>query len=117
MVNGDDGWSSGLLLNLLDNALKYTGPDGPIEVRVSRTPDVARIDVRDTGVGLAPEDAARVFEKFFRADPTRAPDAEGAGLGLSLVEWIAVRHHGSVGVEEPPRQGSTFSVMLPLRRG
>jgi heavy metal sensor kinase len=116
VVNGDTGWLERMLLNLLDNALKYTGPHGRIDVRVSRTQDTARIAVRDTGVGLSPEDTTRVFEKFFRADPARSSEAEGAGLGLSLVEWIAVRHGGSVTASSRLGEGSTFTVTLPLAR-
>jgi heavy metal sensor kinase len=116
VVDGDAGWLERMLLNLLDNALKYTGPHGRIEVRVSRTRDAARVDVRDTGVGLSPGDAARVFEKFFRADPARSSETEGAGLGLSLVDWIAARHGGSVTVSSRLGEGSTFTVTLPLCR-
>ncbi len=115
-VEGDAGWLQRLLLNLLDNALKYTPPDGHIEVRVARVGDAAAIAVTDSGVGLSPEDAQRVFEKFFRADASRSSESAGAGLGLSLVEWIATQHQGRVSVDSRLGQGSTFTVTLPLDR-
>jgi len=116
VVDGDAGWLQRLLLNLLDNALKFTPADGRIAVRVSRDGDAARIDVQDTGVGLSPDDAPHVFERFFRADPARSSSTPGAGLGLSLVQWIAVQHHGTVTVRSRLGEGSTFTVRLPLRR-
>jgi two-component system OmpR family sensor kinase len=114
VVSGDEGWLSQLLLNLVDNALKYAPRDGRVTVRAAREGDLARIDVEDTGIGLSEEDAARVFERFFRADPARSSATEGAGLGLSLVQWIAIQHQGNVTVSSQLGQGSTFSVTLPL---
>ncbi len=118
-VVGDKGWLQQMLLNLLDNAMKYTNPNGRIDVRVSRNAntDTARIDVQDTGVGLSVEDASQVFERFFRADRARSSTTEGTGLGLSLVQWIAVQHHGAVTVESRLGAGSTFTVTLPLGPG
>ena len=95
--------------------MKYTPQDGRIVVRVVREGDVARIDVQDTGTGLSADDARQVFERFFRAD--RARSAAGAGLGLSLVQWIAAQHRGVVTVESRPGKGSTFTVRLPVRHG
>jgi heavy metal sensor kinase len=111
---GDAGWLERMLLNLIDNALKYTNEGGRVVVRVSREGDMARIDVEDTGIGLSAEDAPQVFERFFRADRARAGAAEGAGIGLSLVQWIAERHQGAVSVRSQPGRGSTFTVTLPL---
>jgi heavy metal sensor kinase len=116
IVRGDAGWLERLLLNLLDNALKYTPEHGQVVLRVSRNGDRARVDVRDTGAGLSPADAERVFERFFRADPARSSSAPGAGLGLSLVQWIVAQHHGSVSVESRLGEGSTFTVTLPINR-
>jgi signal transduction histidine kinase len=114
VVIGDAGWLQRLMLNLLDNALKFTLPGGEVMLRVYREGGRARIDVRDTGVGLAPEDARQVFQRFFRADPARSPTAEGAGLGLSLVRWIVDAHHGTVVVGSRLGEGSTFTVTLPV---
>jgi heavy metal sensor kinase len=113
IVQGDPAWLKRLLLNLLDNALKYTPGGGRVSVRVSRLGDRARIDVQDTGAGLSPADLPRVFERFFRADPARSSSQPGAGLGLSLVQWIVAAHRGQVTVQSRLGQGSTFSVTLP----
>jgi heavy metal sensor kinase len=112
-VSGDVSWLRRLLLNLIGNAIKYTGAHGSIVVRITQEREVVRVDVRDTGIGLAPEDAAHVFEPFFRADKARSSSSEGAGLGLSLVKWIATQHGGTVSVQSRPGGGSTFSVGLP----
>lgn len=114
VVEGDAGWLQRLLLNLLDNALKFTNASGRIVIRVSREDQTARIEIRDTGIGLSAEDAERVFERFFRADPARSSSIEGAGLGLSLVRWIAGQHGGRVSVQSRLGEGSTFTVTLPL---
>ena len=117
VVQGDASWLERLLLNLVDNALKFTRENGRVVVRVTRERDAARIYVRDTGVGLSPADAQQVFERFFRADPARSPSNEGAGLGLSLVQWIAAQHRGTVTVQSRLGEGSTFTVTLPISRG
>ena len=117
VVDGDASWLQRLLLNLLDNALKYTPAQGRVAVRVSRDGDAARIDVRDTGVGLSPDDAQHVFEQFFRVDPARSSSIPGAGLGLSLVQWIAAQHRGAVTVQSRLGEGSTFTVTFPIAPG
>ena len=113
VVEGDAGWLERLVLNLVDNAVKFTPEGGRVAVRVARDGDHARIEVEDTGMGLSPEDAQRVFERFFRADASRSSATEGAGLGLSLVQWIAEQHDGGVSVRSRPGEGSTFTVTLP----
>jgi len=113
VVKGDAGWLRRLLINLVDNALKFTPEGGRVTVRVTTHGETAAIDVEDTGIGLTREDAARVFERFFRADPSRTSRIEGAGLGLSLVQWVAAQHHGTVSVTSQPGAGTTFTVILP----
>jgi two-component system, OmpR family, heavy metal sensor histidine kinase CusS len=115
VVNGDTSWLERLLLNLLDNAFKFTKANGRVDVRVNRQGDTGRIDIQDTGIGLSADDAERVFERFFRADRSRSSATEGAGLGLSLVQWIAEQHHGTVTVKSRLGEGTTFTVTLPLR--
>jgi heavy metal sensor kinase len=117
VVNGDAIWLQRLLMNLVDNALKFTKANGRVVVRVAREGDDARIDVQDTGAGLSPADAQQVFERFFRADPARSSSTEGAGLGLSLVQWIVAQHSGTVTVLSRLGEGSTFTVTLPISRG
>jgi heavy metal sensor kinase len=113
MVSGDAAWLRRLLLNLIDNALKFTGEGGRVLVRVSQEAGRVSIQVRDTGIGMPPEVARRAFERFFRGDSARSSATEGAGLGLSLAHWIVGRHHGAITVESTPGEGSTFTVTLP----
>jgi heavy metal sensor kinase len=113
-VEGDAGWLGRLILNLVDNAVKFTGEDGRVAVRVTRAGGDARIEVEDTGVGLSPDNAKRVFERFFRADAARLTTTEGAGLGLSLVQWIVGQHGGAVSVRSRLGEGSTFTVTIPV---
>jgi heavy metal sensor kinase len=114
LVQGDADWLKRLVLNLLDNAIKFTPHGGRVAVEVSREGADARLDVRDTGPGIDPAMRPRIFERFFRADPARSPEVDGAGLGLSLVKWIVDRHHGRIELDTGPGPGSTFTVHLPL---
>jgi heavy metal sensor kinase len=112
-VTGDAGWIERLLLNLLDNAMKYTPAGGTILLSVARDRDHARIEIRDTGIGIPAEAVPHIFERFYRADPARSSIVEGAGLGLSLVKWIVDRHGGRIDVTAVPGQGTTFTTWLP----
>ena len=112
-VLGDAEWLERLLLNLLDNAIKFTPDRGRISVRVAAEGAHAVLEVHDTGVGINPEALPHVFERFFRGDPARSAGSEGAGLGLSLVKWIADRHGATVSVESRPNEGATFTVKIP----
>jgi heavy metal sensor kinase len=111
-VSADGEWLRRLLINLLDNALKFTKAGGRVAVSVAPAGDRVTIAVRDTGVGIAPADRRHLFERFFRADPSRSSATEGTGLGLSLVQWIVERHGGSIAVESAPGVGSAFVVTL-----
>jgi heavy metal sensor kinase len=112
VVLGDAGWLERLLLNLLDNAIKFTPAGGRISVTVRREGPDAVLEVRDTGIGIASEAVPHVFERFFRGDPSRSAGVEGVGLGLSLVKWIADRHGATVSVHSQPHDGSTFVVRM-----
>jgi heavy metal sensor kinase len=112
-VDGDAGWLERLLLILLDNAIKYTGDDGRVLVRVCRDGDAALLTVRDTGVGISPEALPQVFDRFYRAERGTAGHAAGAGLGLALAKWIVEHHGGTIDVASTPGAGSTFAVRLP----
>jgi two-component system phosphate regulon sensor histidine kinase PhoR len=113
MVTGDPGWLERCLLNLLDNAIKYTPHGGRVRVCVSYDGDRARVDVRDTGIGMAPGVIPHIFERFYRGDPARSSTVEGAGLGLSLVKWIVDRHEGRIEVQSGIGRGSSFAIWLP----
>jgi heavy metal sensor kinase len=102
-----------LLLNLLDNALKFTPPGGRVIVGWDARDGAALLRVRDSGIGIAPEDQRRIFDRFYRVDKARSRQAGGAGLGLSIARWIAEAHGGSVHVESRRGQGAEFTVMIP----
>jgi heavy metal sensor kinase len=113
IVSGDPGWLERVVLNLVDNAIKFTGSGGHVDVRVSQSGDHRTLEVKDDGIGIPPDSVPHIFERFYRADPSRANRADGAGLGLSLVKWAVDQHHGSVDVETNAGSGSTFRVTLP----
>jgi two-component system, OmpR family, sensor kinase len=110
---GDEQLLRRLILNLLDNAIRYTPEGGLITVALEANPEGVRIRVADTGIGIPPEHMSQVFERFYRADEARSRTAGGAGLGLPIVKWIAEAHRGIVECASAPGVGSTFTVTLP----
>jgi heavy metal sensor kinase len=103
-----------LIGNLIDNAIKYTGPRGHVTVTLSQTDGVADLTVTDTGVGIAPEHLPYGFERFYRVDTARSPQrGGGAGLGLCICKTIAEAHGGSIAVQSAPSNGTMVSVRLP----
>ena len=115
-VLGDPDGLERLVLNLLDNAIKYNRPEGRITLRLSRSDGEAVLEVIDTGIGIPPESIPRLFERFYRVDKGRAREEGGTGLGLAIVKHVAQTHGGQVEVESRIGQGSTFRVRLPLGR-
>ena len=111
-VRGDAGRLRQLVLILLDNALNFTPDGGCIAVRVARQGDHARLQVQDSGPGIATDDLPRLFERFYRADKARA--GGGTGLGLAIGRWIAEAHGGRIAAANAPGGGATFTVTLPL---
>ena len=105
---------SQVLRNLLSNALAYTPAGGTVRVSASGCADEVRIEVQDTGCGIATEHLPNVFERFYRADPSRARATGGAGLGLALVKQFVTAHGGTVAVASTPGSGSRFSFTLPV---
>jgi two-component system OmpR family sensor kinase len=118
VVLGDDRRLRQVLANLVNNALTHTPAGSPIEVRVGTSTldgrPGAAVEVVDHGPGLAPEQAERVFERFYRADPARSPADGGSGLGLSIVAALVAVHGGTVAVDSVPGRGARFRVVLPL---
>ncbi len=100
------------LLNLIDNAVRYNRPGGHVSVEAGRTGGDAVIEIRDTGIGIPRENQPRVFERFYRVDPSRAEATGGCGLGLSIVRKIIEGHGGRVSVSSGP-EGSVFTIVLP----
>jgi two-component system, OmpR family, sensor histidine kinase SenX3 len=102
--------------NLLENAINYSDAGGQIGIALRKSEDAAEIVVTDSGVGIALEDQARIFERFYRVDPSRSRETGGTGLGLSIVKHIALNHGGDISVFSKPGLGSTFTLSLPLKR-
>ena len=102
--------------NLIDNAIKYTPGGGSVTVQLADVDDRVLLEVTDTGIGLSPDDQARVFERFYRVDRARSRDVGGTGLGLSIVKNTVRNLGGEVGVRSTLGQGSTFWVTLPRSR-
>ena len=103
-----------VVYNLIENALKYTRPEGDVKVRCFVRGDMLFFEVEDTGIGIKPEDRARLFEKFYRGTHREAHEQRGTGLGLAIVRSIVDLHGGRVWVESVMNQGSTFHVEIPL---
>jgi signal transduction histidine kinase len=103
-------------INLLDNAVKYSGGSKEIGVKLAEQGDMVTISVIDHGVGIASEEREKVFEKFYRVGNSLVHDVKGSGLGLSIVKHIIEAHHGRVTVESEPGRGSAFTVHLPVDR-
>ena len=115
LLNGDEDLLKRMVLNLLDNAVKFTASGGQVSVILVRQNGQAQITVADTGVGI-PEDAQPfVFDRFYRVDKARSRRSGGAGLGLSIVSWIVAIHEGKIAMDSVPGRGTKFIVQLPAR--
>jgi len=113
-LNADEELIKRMILNLLDNAVKYTPEGGEISLALEKHNGSAEIVVRDTGIGLSQTDQQRVFDRFYRVDKARSRALGGAGLGLSIARSIVEAHGGNITIDSTPRHGSTFTVSLPL---
>jgi two-component system sensor histidine kinase SenX3 len=102
------------IVNLLDNAIKYSEPGQSVEIGATRDGDRVSIAVRDHGVGIPTRDLERIFERFYRVDRARSRDTGGTGLGLAIVHHVAQAHGGDVKVESREGEGSTFTLSLPI---
>ncbi len=112
-VLGDKERLAQMLWNLLQNARLYTPDGGRIELRLRHTDGSARVEIRDTGVGISEDDLPHIFERFYRGQIARANHTDGAGLGLAIVKYVAEAHGGTVRASSRPGRGSTFVVQLP----
>ncbi|MGQ9714379.1 MAG: GAF domain-containing protein [Anaerolineae bacterium] len=104
-----------VVLNLMDNAVRYTPEGGEVSVRVELADEALLVHVQDTGIGIAPEEQDRIFERFYRSEDARVQETEGTGLGLAIVKSLVEMHGGRVWVESALEKGSTFSFTIPLR--
>jgi two-component system sensor histidine kinase SenX3 len=113
-VRGDAAALRRALGNLVENAVKYTPRGGKVELGLTADDGAAVVTVSDTGIGIEPADAERIFEPFVRLDAARSRDTGGAGLGLAIARSIVAAHRGTLSVESRPGSGSRFTIRLPL---
>jgi heavy metal sensor kinase len=113
-VCGDASWLERVVLNLLDNSIKFTPNGGQIRVSVASENGHAILRVEDKGMGISREALPHVFDRFYRAEPSRSKRIPGVGLGLAIARWIVEKHRGGISVESQPGQGTCFTVYLPL---
>jgi two-component system sensor histidine kinase SenX3 len=113
-VFGDAEMLTVAVKNLIENAINYSDENSTVGIGVRESNGIAAISVTDSGIGLSVEDQTRVFERFYRVDPSRSRDTGGTGLGLAIVKHVALTHQGEVRVFSKPGFGSTFTLRLPL---
>jgi two-component system OmpR family sensor kinase len=111
-IEGDEDAITQLLWILVDNAVKFTGPGGSIEVGLQQHDSAGLLTVADDGTGIPPGDLQRIFERFYQGEAARSN--KGAGLGLSIARWIVDQHHGTIAARNNNGPGATFTVTLPL---
>lgn len=120
-ITGDEDLLRRMVLNLLDNAIKYTPPGGRVSLKLTRQKENYVIEVTDTGSGIPAAAQAKIFERFYRADKVRARSEKanggGAGLGLAIACWIAEAHHGKLTLAHSDSGGTTFLATLPITEG
>jgi heavy metal sensor kinase len=112
-IKGDELKLRRMLLNIVENGIKYSHVGGKISVSSYLNNGYAKIDVKDDGIGISEEDINYIFDRFYRADRSRKRES-GSGLGLSISRWIAEAHKGSIEVKSQPAQGSMFTIKLPV---
>ena len=113
-VMGDAGQLKQVVLNLLDNALRYTPPGGEVAVRGTIEGAMACLTVQDTGTGIAAADLPHIFARFYRGDPSRTRATGNSGLGLAIVRALVEAHGGTIAVQSPPGAGTCFLIRVPL---
>jgi signal transduction histidine kinase len=117
-VSGSPDRLTQLMLNLVQNAIKFTPDGGTVGLGLQQRGADAVLTVRDTGIGIAPEDQQHIFDRFYQADTSRMHhDGDGSGLGLSIARWIAEAHSGTITVESALGHGAVFTVTLPALGG
>jgi signal transduction histidine kinase len=113
VIQGDYERLRRLLLNLIDNGIKYTPNGGQVTLSLRRRDEWVLLDIMDTGIGLSAVEGEQIFQRFYRTDSARNQGASGSGLGLCIAHSIANAHGGAIDLDSTPGQGSTFTVRLP----
>ena len=113
-VQADCGLFREMIMNLLDNAVKYNRPGGHVYIDVHHDVHKAFFVIRDTGIGIPEDKQQRVFERFYRADSSRSRKIKGTGLGLAIVKHIVEQHRGTIHLDSKENEGTTITVTLPM---
>jgi len=116
-INADKLWIRRAVVNLLENAIKYSSDGGTIEVSAGIGNSAVQLAIRDHGIGILPHDLPHIFDRLYRADPARSRDSGGVGLGLAIVKWIVEAHNGTIRVESEAERGALFEISLPASAG
>ena len=103
-----------MLINLVDNAIKYNKENGTVNIKASKNTGILTLSVEDTGIGIDPAHHSRVFERFYRVDKGRSRSMGGTGLGLSIVKHIVNLYNGDISISSKPGKGTRFTVQLPV---
>jgi two-component system phosphate regulon sensor histidine kinase PhoR len=114
LIWGDRDRLRQMILNLVDNAIKYSQEKTTITLALSRNNGSANVVIRDQGIGIPREEIGRIFDRFYRVDRARSRSLGGSGLGLSIVRFIVDAHNGTIDVKSRLNQGSEFIVSLPV---
>ncbi len=114
-IIGDEQRIRQMLLNLIDNAIKYNHVNGNIDISLFRENGIGKIRIADSGIGIAESEIPRIFDRFYRVDKARSRTLGGSGLGLSIVKWIVQAHGGSIKVQSNINQGTEFIVSFPIK--
>jgi signal transduction histidine kinase len=112
-IIADEDLLSQVWINLLHNSIKFTPEGGSVRVALQRRADRLEVTIADTGTGIAPEDQPHIFERFYKADPSRRRSEGGSGLGLSIAKKVVELHRGTIAVRSQPGAGAAFTVELP----
>jgi signal transduction histidine kinase len=108
-------WLKQIVINLLHNGIKFTPRGGQVWVRAKQQGDYVQLEIRDTGIGIAPSEIPKIFDRFYRVRQS-TDDSSGAGLGLTIVQQLLLHCGGSISVKSKLGEGSTFNVLLPVYR-
>jgi signal transduction histidine kinase len=112
---GDQERLHQLFVILLDNAIKFTSGNGTVFISCKKEGNYLKVIVKDTGIGISMKDLPYIFDRFFRGDKSRSRTEGGTGLGLSIAKWIVEAHNGQINVESKQKEGTTFSIKLPIK--
>jgi signal transduction histidine kinase len=115
MISANRSSMEAIFINLISNAIKYSPPNGVVNVSVRKDSEQLQVKVSDTGIGIEDKDILRIFDKFYREKSERTKHISGSGLGLSIVKSAVEAHRGSIYVESEVGKGTSFTVLLPLR--